>query len=175
MNFPNLYPVLPELFMAGMIIVLLLVDAFSSSKCKGLNLIITLLSLIGAFVLQKIVDMGNTQLTFNNMFILDNLAMGTKMFTYLFSIVAVLYIKRYITDKHLNSGEFYAIFLFSVLGMMVMISANNMLVLYVGLELFSLALYGLIALQRDSVKATESAMKKFIQGSIAYCILIYGI
>lgn len=175
MNFPNLYPVLPELFMAGMIIVLLLVDAFSCSKCKGLNLIITLLSLIGAFVLQKIVDMGNTQLTFNNMFILDNLAMGTKMFTYLFSIIAVLYIKRYVTDKHLNSGEFYAIFLFSILGMMVMISANNMLVLYVGLELFSLALYGLIALQRDSVKATESAMKYFILGALASGILLYGI
>lgn len=175
MNFPNLYPVLPELFMAGMIIVLLLVDAFSCSKCKSLNLVITLLSLIGAFVLQKVVDLGNTQLTFNNMFILDNLAMGTKMFTYLFSIVAVLYIKRYIQDKHLNSGEFYAIFLFSVLGMMVMISANNMLVLYVGLELFSLALYGLIALQRDSIKATESAMKYFILGALASGILLYGI
>ena len=79
------------------------------------------------------------------MFILDNLATGTKLFTYLFSFVTVLYIKRYVADKKFQTGEFYAIFLFSVLGMMVMISADNMLVLYVGLELFSLALYGLIA------------------------------
>lgn len=175
MNFPNLYPVLPELFMALMIIVLLLVDAFTSERHKGINLGITLLALVGCFILQKIVDSGNTQLTFNNMFILDNLAMGTKMFTYLFSFVAVLYIKQYIKDKKFNSGEFYAIFLFSVLGMMVMISANNMLVLYVGLELFSLALYGLIALQRDSVKATEAAMKYFILGALASGILLYGI
>jgi NADH-quinone oxidoreductase subunit N len=109
------------------------------------------------------------------MFILDNLATGTKLFTYLFSFVTVLYIKRYVSDKKFQTGEFYAIFLFSVLGMMVMISADNMLVLYVGLELFSLALYGLIALQRDQVKATEAAMKYFILGALASGILLYGI
>ncbi len=175
MTYPNLIPVLPELFMAFMIIVLLLADAFTSESQKGVNLVLTMVALIGCFALQKYVDHGVTELTFNNMFILDNLAMGTKMFTYLFSFVAVLYIKRYVSDKKYQSGEFYAIFLFSVLGMMVMISADNMLILYVGLELFSLALYGLIALYRDNVRATEAAMKYFILGALASGILLYGI
>lgn len=175
MSYPNLIPVLPELFMVFMIIVLLLADAFTSESQKGVNLVLTMVTLIGCFALQKYVDHGVTELTFNNMFILDNLAMGTKMFTYLFSFVAVLYIKRYVSDKKYQSGEFYAIFLFSVLGMMVMISADNMLTLYVGLELFSLALYGLIALYRDNVRATEAAMKYFILGALASGILLYGI
>jgi NADH-quinone oxidoreductase subunit N len=175
MTYPNLIPVFPELFMVFMIIVLLLADAFTSEKQKGVNLVLTMIALVGCFALQKYIDHGVTELTFNNMFILDNLAMGTKMFTYLFSFVAVLYIKRYVSDKKYQSGEFYAIFLFSVLGMMVMISADNMLTLYVGLELFSLALYGLIALYRDNVRATEAAMKYFILGALASGILLYGI
>lgn len=175
MTYPNLLPALPEIFMAFMIIVLLLVDAFTKESQKGINLVLTLLTLIGCFVIQKLVDHGATQLTFNNMFILDGLATGTKLFTYAFSFVAVLYIKTYVKDKKFQTGEFYSIFLFSILGMMVMISADNMLVLYVGLELFSLALYGLIALHRDNVKATESAMKYFILGALASGILLYGI
>lgn len=173
MTYPNLFPVLPELFMAFMIVVILLVDAFSSKK--GVITVLTLLTLAGCFALQMHVDRGVTQLTFNNMFILDNLATGTKLFTYLLSFISVIYVRRYIIDKNIQTGEFYAIFLFAVLGMMVMISADNMLVLYVGLELLSLALYGLIALQRDNVKATESAMKFFILGALASGILLYGI
>lgn len=175
MTYPNLIPALPELFMAFMIILILIVDAFSSEKYKCLNFGLTLITLAGSFILQKCIDSGITQLTFNNMFILDNLAMGTKMFTYLFAFIAVLYINRYIMDKKFQSGEFYSIFLFAVLGMMVMISADNMLVLYVGLELLSLALYGLIALNRDNVRATESAMKFFILGALSSGILLYGI
>ena len=65
-----------------------------------------MITLVGCFVLQKYVDHGVTELTFNNMFILDNLAMGTKMFTYLFSFVAVLYIKRYVSDKNSRVENF---------------------------------------------------------------------
>ncbi len=175
MSYPNLIPVLPELFMAFMIVLILIVDAFTSESKKGVNTFLTLVALAGCFVIQKVVDRGITQMTFNNMFILDGVATGTKMFTYLLSFVSVLYVQKYVNDKQILKGEFYAIFLFAVLGMMVMISADNMLVLYVGLELLSLALYGLIALYRDSVKATESAMKYFILGALASGILLYGI
>ena len=89
MTYPNLIPVLPEIFMAIMILVLLMVDAFTRESQKGINLVLTLITLIGCFVLQRHVDHGVTQLTFNNMFILDNLATGTKLFTYLFSFVAI--------------------------------------------------------------------------------------
>lgn len=174
MTYPNLFPFLPELFMAFMIIVILLVDAFCGSKKGGIT-VLTLLTFVVCFVLQVFVDIGTTQYTFNNMFILDSLAIGTKLFLYVLSFITVIYIKRYIRDKNMLVGEFYAIFLFAILGMMVMISADNMLILYVGLELLSLALYGLIALQRDSLKATESAMKFFILGALASGILLYGI
>ena len=174
MTYPNLFPFLPELFMAFMIIVILMVDAFCGSKKGGITFL-TLLTFAGCFGLQMLVDLGVTQYTFNNMFILDSLATGTKLFIYVLSFITVIYIKRYLRDKNILIGEFYAIFLFAVLGMMVMISADNMLILYVGLELLSLALYGLIALQRDSVKATESAMKFFILGALASGILLYGI
>lgn len=173
MTYPNLFPVLPELFMAFMIVMILLVDAFISKK--SVVTVLTLLTLVGSFVLQIYVSTPDTQLTFNNMFILDSLATGTKLFTYVLSFVAVIYVRRYIIDKGIHQGEFYAILLFAILGMMVMISADNMIVLYVGLELLSLALYGLIALQRDNVKATESAMKFFILGALASGILLYGI
>ena len=174
--FPNVIPVLPEIYVAFMIIVILLTDAFMP-KSK-LSFSIAQVTLIGALILQLWVYAhvnGYMQLTFNRMFILDNLAQGTKTFTYLLGIVTLVYIRQYIADKKLLQGEFYAIFLFAVLGMQVMISANNMLVLYVGLELLSLALYGLVALQRDKVRATEAAMKFFILGALASGILLYGI
>lgn len=175
MTYPNLIPVLPELFMAVMINLLLLLDALSRKSRPALMLWVTALTLIGCCVLQQFVASSSTQLTFNNMFILDNLATGSKMVIYLLSLACLLYVKRYVIARNFNSGEFYAIFLFAILGMMVMISADNMLVLYVGLELLSLALYGLIALYRDSVKATEAAMKFFILGALASGILLYGI
>ena len=174
--FPNIIPVLPEIYVAFMIILILLTDAFLP-KSK-LNFSIAQVTLIGAVIFQLWVYAhggGYTQVTFNNMFILDALAQGTKIFTYVIGIVTLVYIKQYIDDKKLLQGEFYAIFLFALLGMQVMISANNMLILYVGLELLSLALYGLVALQRDKVRATEAAMKFFILGALASGILLYGI
>lgn len=173
MTYPNIFPALPELFMAFMIVVVLLVEAFSTKKCIVTGL--TLLTLVGCFALQMYVDHGVTQLTFNNMFILDNLATGTKLFTYFLAFMAVIYVRQYLHDKKLNSGEFFAILLFAILGLMVMISGDNLLVLYVGLELYSLAAYGMIALQRDNAKATEAAMKYFILGALASGLLLYGI
>lgn len=173
MTYPNIFPALPEVFLAFMIVVILLVEAFCSKK--SIVTALTLLTLVGCFILQIFVDNGATQLTFNNMFILDNLAIGTKLFTYFLAFLAVIYVRQYLHDKKLNSGEFYAILLFAILGLMVMISGDNLLVLYVGLELYSLAAYGLIALQRDNAKATEAAMKYFILGALASGLLLYGI
>ena len=171
----SLFAAIPEIFMAAMIVLILLVDAFIPNK-KSLNTGITFIALIVSYVLQLLVYVpGHIQFAFGSMFILDNLAEGMKLLTYLLAIVTVIYIKQYINDKKIMKGEFYAIFLFSVLGMLVMISANNLLILYVGLELLSLALYGLVALNRDSTKSTEAAMKFFILGALASGLLLYGI
>ena len=172
----SLFAAIPEIFMAAMIVVILLLDAFVADNKKHLNTLFTLAALIGGYVLQVCVFLpGQIQLAFGNMFILDSLAEGMKLFTYILAIVTVIYIKHYINDKKIMKGEFYAIFLFSILGMLVMISANNLLILYIGLELLSLALYGLVALNRDSTKSSEAAMKFFILGALASGLLLYGI
>jgi NADH-quinone oxidoreductase subunit N len=175
MNF-NLVLALPEIFLTLMIVIMLLVDAFSCPNKKHLNTVLTFLTLVGGFILQILVFRPELSVfAFNNMFILDALAEISKLFIYLFSIVIFMYIKHYINDKKVLKGEFYAIFLFAILGMQVMVSAANFLVLYVGLELLSLSLIGLVAINRDSVKATEAAMKYFILSALASGILLYGI
>ncbi len=171
----NLLPALPEIFIVAMIILMLLVDAFVGETKKTVNTVLTVITLIVAYIIQILVYNGTPTLTFNNMFILDNIAQSSKLLTYIFSLIIVIYSRQYINDKKLLKGEFYAVFLFAVLGMLVMISSINLLTLYVGLELLSLSLYGLIALDRDNIKATESAMKFFILGALASGILLYGI
>lgn len=171
----SLFAAIPEIFVASMLLLMLLIDAFS--RKKSINTIWVLLTLSGAYILQLCVYTTGSavQLAFNGMFILDGLAQGMKLFTYIIAIIIVLYVKRYVHDKRLLKGEFYAIYLFAILGMLVMISANNMLILYVGLELLSLALYGLVAIDRDNVRSTEAAMKFFILGALASGLLLYGI
>ncbi|MFN8769873.1 MAG: NADH-quinone oxidoreductase subunit NuoN [Neisseriaceae bacterium] len=171
----NILPVLPEIFLAFMIIVLLFADAFISESKKHVITMLTIITIVVTFIIQFMVYSGKPELTFNNMFVLDILAQGMKLTIYIVSLIIVLYIKQYINDKNLHKGEFYAIFLFSLLGMMVMISANSMLVLYIGLELLSLGLCALIALNRDNVKSTEAAMKYFILSALASGLLLFGI
>jgi NADH-quinone oxidoreductase subunit N len=175
MNNINVIPALPEVFMAVMIVLILLVDAFISEKKKPIITVLTLVTLVVAYIIQLLIFSKQSQFAFNGMFILDMLAEGTKLFTYIVSIIIVLYVQQYIIDKKLQRGEFYLIFLFAVLGMDVMISANNMLVLYVGLELLSLALYALVALNRDNIKSVEAAMKFFILGALGSGLLLFGI
>ena len=172
----SLFAAIPEIFLTGMIMLVLLADAFIKNEKSCIPTLLTLLTLVGGCVLQLFVFTPDTPtFAFNQMFILDNLAFGMKLFTYLASIVLVVYVRTYITDKKIARGAFWSIFLFAILGMQVMISANTMLILYVGLELLSLALYGLIAMSTDNAKATEAAMKFFILGALASGILLYGV
>jgi NADH-quinone oxidoreductase subunit N len=85
-----------------------------------------------------------------------------------------VYSRRYLAERGLLSGEFFVLALFATLGMMVMISANHFLVLYLGLELMSLCLYAMVALNRDSAASTEAAMKYFVLGALASGMLLYG-
>lgn len=169
----NLIITLPEIFITIMIIVMLMSDVFLNNKLFNYILIIS--TLIITLWLQLKIHTDQTQSAFNGMYLIDNLAFVTKIFTYIFALLTVIYSKQYITDKKIPQAEFYIIFLFAILGMMLMISANNLLILYLGLELLSLSLYGMIALYQSTIKATESAMKFFILGSLASGLLLYGI
>jgi NADH-quinone oxidoreductase subunit N len=97
-----------------------------------------------------------------------------KLLTCVSVIMVLVYARAYNAARGLFRGEFFTLALFATLGMMVMISANHLLTLYLGLELLSLSLYAMVALQRDSVRATEAAMKYFVLGSLASGVLLYG-
>ena len=113
------------------------------------------------------------------MFVSDPMANLLKLFSYLAVGITLIYSRQYATERGMLSGnlggEFYVLALFSLLGQMVMISGNNLLIIYLGLELMSLSLYALVALRRDHAVATEAAMKYFILGALASGFLLYGI
>src|SRR5690606_17261740 len=98
-----------------------------------------------------------------------------KMFSYLIVALVFLYSRDYLEENGLFKGEFFILGLFGLLGVMILISGNNLLVLYLGLELQTLSLYAMIALNRDSARAAEAAMKYFVLGAIASGALLYGI
>ncbi|HWT72333.1 MAG TPA: NADH-quinone oxidoreductase subunit NuoN, partial [Oxalicibacterium sp.] len=122
---------------------------------------------------------GATAYSFNDMFVSDPMSNLLKICSYVAVGLTLIYSRQYATDRQMMSshlgGEFYVLTLFSLLGQMVMISAHNMLIVYLGLELMSLSLYALVALRRDNAVATEAAMKYFILGALASGFLLYGI
>src|SRR5664279_5256863 len=89
-------------------------------------------------------------------------------------VLTLVYSRSYLAARGLFRGETFVLMMFALLGIMVMISAGNLLTLYLGLELMSLSLYGLVALHRDSKPAVEAAMKYFVLGALASGLLLYG-
>lgn len=171
---PDLYPAAPEIFLLAMACVILLVDAFLGNTKRWVANALTLLTLVGcAFITYQTMD-GQVVLTFSNMFVDDLLADFLKLLLYLAVIVVVIYSRDYLVARQLDKGEYYLLVLFATLGMMVMISAAHFLTIYLGLELMSLSLYALVAIDRDSPRATEAAMKYFVLGALASGLLLYG-
>jgi NADH-quinone oxidoreductase subunit N len=169
---PDLLPALPEILVLTLACVVLLVEAFFKDANSGY--ILTLLTLLAATALTAFTGVDASTYTFNGMFVDDAMGDVLKMMTYLAAIAAVIYSRGYLVDRGLFKGEFFALVLFAVLGMMVMISASHLLTLYLGLELLSLSLYALVALHRDNQQAVEAAMKYFVLGALASGLLLYG-
>jgi NADH-quinone oxidoreductase subunit N len=177
----NLAPVSAEIFLVIASCVILLVDMFQKDDSKRtLTYILSLLTLAGcALITYRDFSAGHTVYTFYNMFVSDPMANLLKLFTYLAVAVTLVYSRQYTDQRGMMSGnmggEFYVLALFTTLGQMVMISGNNMLPIYLGLELMSLSLYALVALRRDHAVSTEASMKYFILGSLASGFMLYGI
>lgn len=171
---PDLYPALPEIFLLAMASLILLVDAFLGRAHRWINGTLTLITLAGAALITYVTMDGQVVLTFSNMFVDDLMADFLKLILYLAVIVAVVYSRDYLAARELDKGEYFVLVLFATLGMMVMISAAHFLTIYLGLELLSLSLYGLVALDRDNGRATEAAMKYFVLGAMASGLLLYG-
>jgi NADH-quinone oxidoreductase subunit N len=171
---PDLYPALPELFLAAAACLILLIDLFAGPARRWLTAMLTLVTLVGCAVLTFATFDGTPVLTFSNSFIDDPTADFLKMLLYVSVITVLIYSRGYLEARNLDRGEFYLLILFATLGMMVMISAYSFLTMYLGLELMSLCLYALVALDRDSARATEAAMKYFVLGALASGLLLYG-
>jgi NADH-quinone oxidoreductase subunit N len=171
---PDLYPAAPELFLTAMACAILIVDLFAGSARRWLTGLLAILALVGCTVITYVTFDGTASLTFSNMFVDDPLGDFLKLLTYLAVIVVLVYSRDYMAARGLDKGEFYLLVLFATLGMMVMISAYHFLTLYLGLELMSLSLYALVAIDRDSPRATEAAMKYFVLGALASGLLLYG-
>ncbi|MFN4147925.1 MAG: NADH-quinone oxidoreductase subunit NuoN [Rhodocyclaceae bacterium] len=171
---PDLYPAAAELFLAAMACVILLADAMLGAARRWVTPALTLVTLIGCLLITYRTMDGQVVLTFSDMFVDDLLADFLKILLYLAVIVVIIYSRDYLVARSLDKGEYYVLVLFATLGMMVMISAASFLTIYLGLELLSLSLYALVAIDRDSPRATEAAMKYFVLGALASGLLLYG-
>ncbi|MCF6323927.1 MAG: NADH-quinone oxidoreductase subunit NuoN [Gammaproteobacteria bacterium] len=171
---PNFTPALPEIFVLTMICVVLVVDLFLTDKNRSITYLLSQATLLGAAVLTVVVQSSVPEYTFSGMFVNDSMGTVLKLFIYLSTSVVFIYSREYLIERNLFKGEFFVLTLFSVLGMMVMVSANNLLTIYLGLEVLSLAMVAMVALNRDSSISSEAAMKYFVLGAIASGMLLYG-
>jgi NADH-quinone oxidoreductase subunit N len=169
------FPALPEASLLGMISIVLLLELFVTHKKGLVTYIAAQLSLLITFVLVFRAHAIPAQVILHQQFVWDPVAWIIKLSLLIISFFAFVYARDAIEQKPINSGEFYLLGLFSILGMLVLTSANSLLSLYLGLELLSFPLYALVALQRGCGNSAEAAMKYFILGALASGIFLYGL
>lgn len=171
---PVFAPAYPEIFLLIMICVVMLADLFVGKKNRKLPFFLSLLALAGSASFTFSNFSAAPMLTFSGMFINDRLSDALKLLIYPTVALVLIYSRSYLGARGMMRSEFFSLVLFATLGMMVMVSASHLITLYLGLELLSLSLYAMVSLQRDSIVATEAAMKFFVLGSLASGFLLYG-
>jgi NADH-quinone oxidoreductase subunit N len=176
-SLPNFFLALPEIFLLAAASVLMIVDTWRGGSARRLSFALAQATLAGCAALtlftMPAVAQGPLH-TFNGLFVSDVMANVLKLAAYVSVSVTLVYSRAYLAARRLLRGEFLTLLLFALLGIMVMVSANSFLTLYLGLELMSLCLYALVALNRDSAASTEAAMKYFVLGALASGLLLYG-
>lgn len=171
--YTNLIPAQPEIALLIGLCVVLIADLFICDNRRIITYYLSLLVLIIVAVIQFVVWPSRPMLAFNDMFIVDELSQLVKSFMYVFVFLGFVYSKNYLTDRNMLKGEFFTLSLFALLGMNIMVSAVHFIPLFIGLELLSLSLYTIIALQRK-LESIEAAMKYFVLGALASGLLLYG-
>jgi NADH-quinone oxidoreductase subunit N len=169
--------VYPEIVLLVMACAIALTDLFVQSPRRTATYVLTLLTLaVVALVNGLYAQGGQTIYAFGNMVVSDAMGNWLKCFASIAMMVTMVYGRPYAADRDmLRGGELFTLGMFSLLGMSVMISGNNFLVIYLGLELLTLSSYALVALRRDNATATEAAMKYFVLGAMASGFLLYGL
>jgi len=178
-DIPNIFPALPEIFLTLIIMALLMLGVFHKKGSKEEVKASRLISILSAISLLLVILMvttlsGGKLITFLNLFISDEFSTYCKVLILIGSTLAI--VLSYSFQEHNNMAQFeYAILiLFATLGMMLMVSANDLISLYIGLELQSLSLYVIAAFQRDNTKSSEAGLKYFVLGAVASGMLLYG-
>ena len=171
----SLLPALPEIYLTVAICVVLMVDVFAAPARRGLTSTFTLLVLaVGAALTVCYAPGPQRLLLFSGMYVADPVATLLKLAGFLFVAVGLLYSRSYLEMRGILRGEYYVLALTALLGIFVMASSNSLLTMYIGVELLSLSLYAMVAFDRDSGIAAESAIKYFVLGAIASGVLLYG-
>jgi NADH-quinone oxidoreductase subunit N len=167
----------PEIVLLVMACIIALVDLSDASPRRTRTYVLTLLTLLVVAVLTGIAAIdGKTSYGFGGMVVSDSMGNWLKCFATIALMVTLVYGRPYAADREmLRGGELFTVSMFALLGMFVMISGSNFLLIYLGLELLTLSSYALVALRRDNAVASEAAMKYFVLGAMASGFLLYGL
>ena len=173
----SLIAIYPEIVLLVMACVIALVDLYVTSPRRTATYVLTLLTLGVVAVLQALYATGGqTMYGFSGMTVSDPMSNWLKCFASIAMMVTLVYGRPYSADRGMmRGGEIFTLGMFSLLGMFIMISGSNFLVIYLGLELLTLSSYALVALRRDNATASEASMKYFVLGALASGFLLYGL
>ena len=176
MNTMNWLAVYPEVLLVLMASAIAIIDLFVTDPRRGVTYWLSQFTVaaVGIWHLSYFND-GTTVYAMQGMVVADPMGHLLAFFSCLATFVTLVYARPYAESREMLKGELFTLTLFSLLGINVMLSANNFLVVYLGLELMSLSLYALVALRRDHVVSTEAAMKYFVLGALASGFLLYGL
>lgn len=166
---------LPEIWVVSMASLILIVDQFIPRWSKWISYFLSQFTLIVACILS--IQLLGTKITtaFYNMFILDDIGTVLKLAIYIIGVFVLMYSQKYIIDHKAFRGEYFVLCLFSIFGMMVLVSSASFLTLYLGIELLALPLYALITMIKEDKVSPEASMKYFVMGALASGMLLYGI
>ncbi len=173
MNWPVAYP---EIVLLACTCVVALVDLFVNDERRRLTYWLAQLSMAVVAVMHlAFLNAGLTEYGMQQIAVADPMSHLLALFATIAVMITIAYALPYIGSRELRKGEFFSLSMMVLLGISVMVSANNFLAIYLGLEIMSLSLYALVALRRDDKPATEAAMKYFVLGALASGFLLYGL
>jgi len=165
---------LPEILLLSLASLVLVVDLFVPARARAVTYLLTLAGLV--LVAVALVNLpANPVVAYSGLFVVDAVAVFLKLAALVATAAVMVYSKDYLNARGLLKGEYFVLMLFALLGIFVMCSARHLLSMYMGIELLALSQYALVAFDRDSGVAAESAMKYFVLGAIASGLMLYGI
>lgn len=167
--------IIPEIVLLAAISIILLMDVFVKQKTKSLTYFLSQVALILTFAMCLPLHTESAKTIFANHMVIDSLSQGLKLLILGVVFVVLIYSRVYVKERDMARSEFHLLVLFSTLGMMLLVSANSLMLLYLGLELFTLPVYILVALRREDAACVEAGMKYFVVGALASGLLLYGI